>query len=80
MCFRNVRKRKNKYNGITRRKSRTVFLRSFQYYFYNSYYGTRLCLLEWCGGAVRDFQAKKIRAGGGRSSDLLPCDLGPYLI
>jgi hypothetical protein len=50
------------------------------YYFYHSYYGTGLCLLEWCGGAVRDFQAKEIRAGGGRSSGLRPCDLGLYLI
>jgi hypothetical protein len=37
--------------------------------FLSFYYGTGLCLLEWCGDAVRDFQARNL---SGRSSDLRP--------
>ena len=37
--------------------------RSLQQLFF---YGTGLCLLEWCGVAVRNFQAKEIERALGR--------------
>jgi hypothetical protein len=52
--FRNVRKeeKKKKESHAATRSSAIII------YFYH--YGTGLCLLEWCGGAVRDFQAEEI--------------------
>ena len=48
----------NKYGiMIARRKSVRYVCDHFYFYFY---YGTGLCLLEWCGGAVHNFQPEEI--------------------
>lgn len=64
---------KEKKKKITRRKSLVCDHKLFF-----SYYGTGLCLLEWCGGAVRNFQAKEIeRAHGARVWSCAPA--GPHI-